>query len=269
VGPRLTPARFTDARGRLPGLGWRRGSGRSWFRAGATASATPSRCPAFGSASRSDRARADMGCAPTGGADLAHCSRPLHVGSRTDRAPGGAQRPVVGPFGRWRPTRSDLGVARARAIHFCATACPVMGRQQAGNPGGFDAGTVMGFARKRLQAARFRLGRACAGVLGRRRGIGAERSSVRGAVLERARRPGMGCHQDPGARRPGRTIVVGAIGRAGATSRTAAAGAHGSNPATAARCSSVVASGRVSGSADVPRACSHGRVAGHGALAAG
>lgn|GEM_PF-4807321 len=262
--------RFAAARGTVPGLERRRGSGRSWFRARATATAAPSRSPACGSASCSDRARADMGCVPTVGADLAHCSRPLHVGGRTDRAPSGAQRPVVGPFWRCRSTRSNLGVARARAIHFCATARSVLGRQQAGNPGGFDAGTVMGFARKRRQAARLGLGRARAGLLGRSRGIGAERSSVRGALLERARRPGMGCHQDPGARRPGRTIVVGAIGRAGATScAAAAAGAHGSDAATAAgRCSSVVASSRVSGSADVPRASSHGRVARRGGLAA-
>jgi len=145
-------SRFTTSRCTVTGLGRRRGS-TSRFRAGATA--TSRRSSAFGSASRSGRARADLGCAPTGSADLAHCSRRAHLGSHADRAPGSAQRPVVGPAGLSRPARSDLGVARARAIPFSATAGAVLGRQQAGHPAGVDTCAVMGFARKRLQAAGF------------------------------------------------------------------------------------------------------------------
>jgi hypothetical protein len=267
MGPGFAPSR----RGAVTGVGRGRRSDRSGVRAGSRT--TSRRSPALGSASgpRSGRARADMGCASTDGADLAHSSGRPDMGRRADRASGSAERPFMGPVGRRCAAGSDLGLARTRAIHVRAASRAFMGRQQTGHPSGVDSGTVLGFARKRLQATRFGLGRACAGLVGCPWDIGAERSPGRGAILERAGRACLGYPQDPGARRACRTVVVGAIGRAGAANRTAAAaaGTNGANAATAAgRRSSMVAAGRVSSPADVPRA-SDGGVARHCGLAAG
>jgi hypothetical protein len=235
-----------------------------------------------GSGSGTGRACANMGCAAARGADLPHSSRRSHVGRRTDRAPSRAQRSFVGPVRRLRSARADVGLARACAIAFRSAARPFVGRQQTGSPGSVHAGPFVGLARKRVQAAGFRVGRrVCPRLLGRPRRSGAERSPGRGAVVERTGRARMGCSQDPGASRPGRAIVVGPIGRAGAAgctgatpaaganAATPAAGANAATPATATgRCSRVVAARRVACPAAVPRA-TRGGIARRRGLAAG
>ncbi len=245
-------------------------SGRSWF--GAPATATSSR--GFASASTSGirsgtgRARAHMECAPARGAELPHRSGRPHVGRRTDRAPRRAERSIVGPVRCRGAARADVGLAGSGAIPVRAAARTLLGRQQTGHPGSVHAGPVVGLARNRLQAAGFRVGRrACAGFVGCPRRFRPERSPGRSAVLERAGRARMGYSQDPGAGRPGRAIVVGPVGRAGATACTAAP--DGANAATAGGpCSRLVAARRVSRPAEVPRA-SHGGIARRGGLATG
>jgi hypothetical protein len=263
VGPWFAP------RGRcaVTSLGRRRRADRSGVAARGPAGgpATPRRNAALGSASgpRSIRARADMGRATGSGADLAHRSRRPNLGRRADRASGGTQRPVMGPVGRRGSAGPDLGLARARAIPVSAAARAVMGRQQTGHPGRVNTGAVVGFPWQRLQATRLRLGRARACFVGCPWDVGAERSTGRGALLERTGRARVGCHEDPGARRACDTVVVGPIGGTGAAGRTTTAGPNGAHAATApGGGSSVVAPGRVSGSAAVPRA-SDGRLARH------
>jgi hypothetical protein len=235
----------------VAGVGRGRGSGRTAFRASATA--TCRRGSASGSGIRSGGARTHMGSAPTSGAGIANSSRRPHLGRRTHRAPGGAERPVVGAVGCRRAASSDLGVAGARTIPFRAAARAVMGRQQNGHPRGVDAGTVMGLARKRLQAAWFRLGRPGSGFVGCPRRCGARRSAGRGPVVGRApRRARVGHPQDSGARRAGCAVVVGPVGRSAPTSCAAASNSNGTDAAAAGLRADMVGAGGVSSPAEVP-----------------
>jgi hypothetical protein len=210
------------------------GAGRTAFRASATA--TCRRGSASASGIRSGGARADMGSAPTGRAGIANCSCRPYLGRRTDRAPGCAERAVVGAFGRRRAAGSDLGVPGARTIAFRAAARTVMGRQQTGHPSGVDTGAFVGFAGERFQAARLGLGRlARACLLGRPRRSGARRRSARrGAVVGRAPwRACVGHPQDPGACRAGCAVVVATVGASAATRCAAAANSNGTDAAAA------------------------------------
>lgn len=224
-----------------------------------------------------------MGRAPARGADLCHRARRPHVGRRTDRAPSRAQRSVVGPVRRRRAARAYVGLACAGAIAIRPSACPFMGRQQAGRPGSVHAGPVVGLARRqRVEASRVGMGSGRAGLVGCPWGFRTERAPGQRAVMERTGRAGMGCAQDPGARRSGRAIVVGPIGCTTAAAGTAATGgaavctaATGCTAATSAagaatlrRCSGVVAARRVSCPAEVPRA-SHGGTSRRDGLATG
>jgi hypothetical protein len=245
------------------GLGRRRGSSRSGLRARRAATSRRGSASAFGP--RSGRPGPNLGCAPDGGAGLADLSRRPHLGRRTDRAPRRAERAVVGPARRSRAAGSDLGFSCGRAIAVRPTARAILGREQAGRPGGVDARALVGLAGKRLQTAWLGLGRrACAGLLGRPGGCGAWRSAGSSPVVERARRAGMGCSQNPGARRARLAVVVcPVIG-------TAAAGPNGTRAAAAAGPrSGMVAAGRVSGPAQVPGTTSNGHLARHRGIAAG
>ena len=225
--------------------------------------------------STSSSTRAHLGSTGCDGARGADHARRADMGRRTASSATGARSgSVVGTIGPRRPARTDMGFAGTRAILLGAAAGPFLGGPAAART---PARTRIRATRASWRRAGARVGKsACGSLLGRTRGyvraggragsrmgstgpilgctcIRVRRSARGWSVVERARRPCVGCAQERGARRAGRPVVVGTCSPS-AGSATAASSAI----SAAAGSPRVVAAGRARRIAQVPRAADRG-----------
>lgn len=209
-----------------------------------------------GSARHSRWTCANLGCTRPGGA-APHQSGRADVGrGATGSAAGARARSIVGPLGTRRAARADVGLACAFALRSAPDAD--VGRAQA--PGAAGAGRAWDRRAQPNRCALDRLGRAgpLLGCVAPRR----TRRSARVSAGVGRRRSSVGRAEDRRARGAGSAFVVRPRRRPGAPADGTSSGAASSR--TCARSAGVVAAGRATRPAQVPRASRDGSASGHG-----